>query len=50
MSTVTIPAAFRSWKFIVGIVAIILAIVLLVIGRLGWYDALVLALLGVILV
>ena len=50
MSTVTVPSALRGWKSIVGVIAIVLAVVLLVIGRLGWYDAAVLALLGVILV
>jgi hypothetical protein len=52
MSTMTVPnfAAARSWKWLVGLLAIVLAIVLLVIGRLGWFDASVLFLLGIILV
>ena len=39
-----------NWKSILGVVVIVLAVVLLVLGRLGWYDAGILALLGVILV
>ena len=43
-------AAFRSWKWIVGVVYIVLAIVLLVVGRITMFDAALLLGIGIILV
>jgi hypothetical protein len=43
-------AAFRSWKWIVGVIYIVLAVVLLVIGRIGVFDAALLLGIGIILV
>jgi hypothetical protein len=52
MSTNTYPnfATVRSWKWIVGLIAILAAVILFILGKLGGYDAAVLFLLGVILV
>jgi hypothetical protein len=43
-------AAFRSWKWIVGVVYIVLAVVLLVVGRITLFEAGVLLGIGIILV
>jgi hypothetical protein len=43
-------AMFRSWKWIVGVIYIVLAVVLLVIGRISIFDAALLAGIGIILV
>jgi hypothetical protein len=55
MSTMSVPnfAAARSWKWVVGIVYIVLAIVLLILGRTlsaEWFAFAVLFGIGVILV
>lgn len=43
-------AVFRSWKWIVGILYILLAVILLVLGRISVFDAALLFGIGVILV
>ncbi len=43
-------SAFRSWKWIVGVVYILAAVILFLIGRIGAFEAGVLLGLGIILV
>ena len=43
-------AAFRAWKWLVGVIYIVLAVVLLLLGRSTLFEAAVLFGLGVILV
>jgi hypothetical protein len=43
-------AAFRAWKWLVGVIYIVLAVVLLVLGRITTFEAAVLLGLGIILV
>ncbi|MGO8947096.1 MAG: hypothetical protein ACLQUY_05430 [Ktedonobacterales bacterium] len=50
MKAVPKLAAFRAWKWLVGVIYIVLAVVLLVLGRISIFEAAVLFGLGVILV
>ncbi len=50
MKAVPILAAFRPWKWLVGAFYIVLAVVLLVLGRIPLFEAAVLFGLGIILV
>ena len=43
-------AAFRGWKWLVGVIYIVLAIVLYVVGRVGLFEFAVLLGIGIILV
>jgi hypothetical protein len=43
-------AAFRAWKWLVGVIYIVLAVVLLLLGRITLFEAAVLLGLGIILV
>ena len=43
-------AAFRAWKWLVGLIYIVLAVVLLLLGRITLLEAAVLLGLGIILV
>ena len=50
MKAVPKLAAFRAWKWLVGVIYIVLAVVLLLLGRISSFEAAVLFGLGVILV
>jgi hypothetical protein len=43
-------AAFRAWKWLVGLIYIVLAVVLLLLGRISIFEAAILFGLGVLLV
>jgi hypothetical protein len=43
-------AAFRAWKWLIGLIYIVLAVVLLLLGRISIFEAAVLLGLGIILV
>lgn len=49
MSTVNLPA-LRGWKWIVGVVYIVLAIILFILGKITLIDLLILLGIGIILV
>lgn len=50
MKAVPKLAAFRPWKWLVGVIYIVLAVVLLLLGRITTFEAAVLLGLGIILV
>jgi hypothetical protein len=50
MRAVSKLAAFRAWKWLVGLISSVLAVVLLLLGRITLFEAAVLLGLGILLV